>query len=446
MLEQDKDEISRFFRKAARSPHIRFVESDWKKLEAKLDVAADTAATLRFRKQAVIISIVSLLFVGTGSFLFFSGLHNTSAITRKSTVNTIVNQSAARPVTPKDEKDRSEVQVMQSATKTLEQNAVLPSQLSASQEKVITTKKEQHMSGAPAIKFEHTATTTTQQKSKTEGEITLPENTSKAEKINIPLKEMSANEIATSPVPIDSTVVAGNIMGNKIEVHDSLPATKESLQQSRWSIMLTLSPDFSSTGLNKFTRPGEAIGVAAYYRINNAFSISAGVVKSNKMYWDNGSAYKPAEAGFWAKKTNGVVPGKVEGNCGILEIPLGFQYDFSHNEKSRIYMSATFTSYFMFRESYRYIFNSSNPGAIDHWDVKKKTFSPFSIATYAVGYERRISDRMMIGFSPYIKIPISGIGAWASVKLYSIGGGFTVRYQFQKKKQPERLMPSRSSD
>jgi hypothetical protein len=206
--------------------------------------------------------------------------------------------------------------------------------------------------------------------------------------------------------------------------------------------MLSLSPDFSITDWDKFTTPGDAFGIAAYYTISRGFSISAGMVKSNKIYWDYGNEYKAVQADYWAKKTHGVVPDKIEGSCSVLEIPLGLQYYVATTKKSKLYLASTFSSYIMLKESYQYIFDTPNPGAAESWNAKKTSYSLFSIANLAVGYERSISDRMMIGVSPYVKIPMSGIGAWANVKLYSMGAAFTLRYQFQKKKKPDRLIPA----
>jgi len=447
MLEQDKDEISRFFRKAARAPQIKFVENDWKNLEARLDAATDMTSALRIRRQAMIISAISFLFVATGTIMFFSaGQQNTLGKSEKSSNVTIATpQHLTGSVASKNEKNNEpQAQVALSATKKQIQDTV-HSFLTASTRKEVNGKQESIIDNTTNFNADHLATA--MQSNKPGNKPALTENTSIEEGISAPLTELATKEITVTTTPEDTSAVdQKNLIHNKSDIHDSLPDSKELLKQSRWNVMFTLSPDFSSTGLSKFTTPGEAIGVTAYYRINNSFSISAGVVKSNKLYWDNGNAYKPVEPGFWAKKTNGVVPGKIEGDCGVLEIPIGIQYDLKRTEKSRMYVAGSFTSYLMFKESYQYTFDSPNPGAIDHWNVKKSTLSPFSITNFAIGYERKISNRMMLGLSPYIKIPLSGIGAWANVKLYSVGAAFTLRYQFQKKKLPDRLMPVRSPD
>jgi hypothetical protein len=134
---------------------------------------------------------------------------------------------------------------------------------------------------------------------------------------------------------------------------------------------------------------------------------------------------------FWKKRTNGMVADKALGSCSMLEIPIGVRYSFHQTEKSNFYGSLQVTSYIMFNESYQYVFKDPNPGAMNEWHSKKPSHSLFGVTNLSVGYERAISGRMMIGLSPYLNIPLTNMGGWSNMKLYSMGTAFTLRYKFQ---------------
>jgi hypothetical protein len=441
MSEHDKDNISQFFHKAVQKPQIRFVESDWEKLEARLDAASMAGSSKRNHWKTAFIATAVLLLI-TSSLLFYNGRQNSTTTEKTGLNNVNADQSLSTTGASKNEKSSSEEQYVKNAeVKKSEENSNRSSLPSNVRTKEVTPSLMKSLA-----KINKEAPTSLQSDITVDDTALFPQAAVSSTKVNnaSDINESSDEEAASQSPPGDSSSVEeqkDHAVKNEMNLNDSLAYPLKS-KPSRWNIMLSLSPDFSSTDLNKFTTPGGAFGIAAYYNVSRAFSISAGVVKSHKLYWDNGYEYKPVEPGFWGKKTNGIVPGKVEGSCSVLEIPLGLQYNLISAKKSKVYLGATFSSYIMLKESYQYIFDTPNLGAAESWNAKKVSYNLFSIANLSAGYERNISNRMMIGVSPYIKIPLSGIGAWANVKLYSVGAAFTLRYQFQKKKQPDRWIPA----
>jgi len=442
MSEQNKDNISQFFRKAVQKPKIRFAESDWEKLEARLDAASMVGAPKHNHWRTAFIATVALLFVST-ALLFYISRHGNSIAEKTAIDNANANSTISPSPLSKNEKLSRESQQLKSLeTKASDENKFHSSLLSdVSKKEALTPQmnsvevREEHLTSLQSdMTAENTALL---------NNVLSPEKVSKVSVIN----QSSNKEVTSLSLPGDSSSVEEE-QGNQKDSVKSKMSLKDSLTElikskpSRWNVMLSLSPDFSTTEMDKFTTPGRAFGIAAYYTISRGLSVSAGVVKSHKLYWDNGNEYKPMEAGYWARKTHGIVPGKIEGSCSVLEIPLGLQYYIASSKKSKLYLASMFSSYIMLKESYQYVFDSPNPGAAQSWNAKKISYSLFSIANLAVGYERSISDRMMIGVSPYIKIPMSGIGSWANVKLYSMGAAFTLRYKFQKKIKPDRLIPA----
>jgi hypothetical protein len=439
MSEQNKDNISQFFRKTVQKPKIRFVESDWEKLEARLDAASAASSPKHNHWKTAFIAAVALLFVTT-SLLFYNGRQANTTSKKNEANNVNADNTSSTQSSTKNEILSSEKQELKIPTaKTPDKSTVHTSHLTNAKTK---DNKAPLMKSNAELNEEHNTSLQSDQKNKA----AIFQDTLSQDKVNkaAVITQSPDKEISSQSLPVDSCSEEeqkDDVVKKNKNRNDSLAESVKS-KPSRWNIMLSISPDFSSTDLDKFTTPGNAFGITAYHAINQAFSISAGVVKSNKLYWDSGDEYKPADPGFWAKKTHGVVPTKIEGSCSVLEIPIGLQYYAVSTRKHKLYLASTFSSYIMLKESYHYIFDSPNPGASQSWNAKKTSYSLFSIANLAVGYERSISNRLMIGFSPYIKIPMSGIGAWANVKLYSTGAAFTLRYQFQKKKKPDRLIPA----
>ena len=439
MSEQNNDNISQFFRKAVQKPKIRFVESDWNKLQARLDAASVAGASKHNHWKAAFIAAVALLFVSTALLLYIGRQPNTiEEKTDASNLNAAPSFST-RASSKKDKPSGEKQMLKNTEAEKPDENTVYTSHLSNLRKKEVKTPTK---NSTIESSEEHPISSQGGDVDKA----TSFQNDASSDNLNkvTVMNQSSGKEVTSQSFPSDSSSLEKQkdpIVKSETNLNDSLAGPIKS-RPSRWNVMLSLSPDFSSTDLDKFTTPGGAFGIAGYYSFSRAFSISTGVVMSHKLYWDNGNEYKPLEAGFWAKKIHGIVPGKIEGSCSVLEIPFGFQYYAVSTKKNKLYLASTFSSYIMFKESYQYIFDAPNPGAAQSWHAKKISYSLFSITNLAVGYERSISDRLMIGVSPYIKIPMSGIGSWANIKLYSLGAAFTLRYQFQKKKKPDRLIPA----
>jgi hypothetical protein len=200
---------------------------------------------------------------------------------------------------------------------------------------------------------------------------------------------------------------------------------------SRWSVFLSLAPDFSSTGFGHMTAPGGAAGIQISYRIFPKISVHTGLIRSSKKYESEGSYYQPPE-GYWQNRTNGRIPDQVSGRCSILEIPLWIRYDVSQRDRSGFYVSGGVSSYVMMSESYDYTFETDNPGAAKGWSSSKSSSYPFAIGHLSAGYEKNITPALGIGFEPFVKIPFSGIG-WSNVDLFTTGFYVNVRYRFLKR-------------
>lgn len=187
--------------------------------------------------------------------------------------------------------------------------------------------------------------------------------------------------------------------------------------QSGFSAGLVLSPDLSTVGsLSHFTRPGYKFGIQAGYRFNKNLSLRTGLMYSKVQYTAYGDDYHPP-AGFWKQ---GEAAYETEGLCLILDIPVNLRYDLYHFSASRLYTSAGLASYIMLNEKYRFDYRSSYAAGAEGWSGETGTRHWMSNASLSVGYEVDVSKRFSLRAEPFLRIPLREVG-WGNVRLYSMG-------------------------
>jgi len=464
--QEDNDNLSRFFQKATHKSRIRFEESDWQKLEARLDAEQSRMKPDNgFTGRTVIVSVALILLFSMSTYLFISHPDKDESNDSKEGKSDQVdsNDKAAQDFGANTQSQTSKVTPYSNSSQSLSENAD-----SLHDESRKRSVRQKMSDTSLKIKNENSPD------SKRPSEF-LPKSidSSKEEDANQGVRSQYNNGVENNLSDQEEAMVKKSmndrVVDNSIEKNttdhsvlvdsipnvmaqmnpsvsdslvdlthkDSIPRSDKQTFLSHWSVLLTLSPDFSSNGFRRFTAPGDAWGMMVYYRINDVFSVSAGAIRSNKKYQDDGSNYKPNNKNFWTKNTNGITPSEIQGSCRVLELPIGLQYRIKHGKVSNVYVAAGFSSYVMLKESYRYSFDAPNPGAVEGWNAKKKTHSLFNVANLSVGYEWNISKQVSIGISPYIKVPLTGIGGWADVRLYSLGTSFTIRYNLKKNRDDD---------
>src|SRR5882762_5701069 len=98
MSEPDNDNLERFFRKAARDPHVAFNENDWRKLEARLDAKAFRASSNRPNRWRSGVASVGIILFFTGITYFLLPDGNQSGLTystKNSRIETIPENKSA---------------------------------------------------------------------------------------------------------------------------------------------------------------------------------------------------------------------------------------------------------------------------------------------------------------------------------------------------------------
>jgi len=408
MLEHYKDDIARFFQRAARNYNIEFNENDWNNLETRLNLKADR---LKIQRSRRLVSLVVVSLVSTG--IFFSAKFLLES-----------HQSAKLATSPSNTNDHHRLGQEDSMQKHLTDSAQL---------KGNSKGQLKH----PFVRDSARKTVNSQWPI-----LGLDRIWNSLQNDTATFEHTISDRISRATVTRDTVVKKmDSVCFAEAEPHAAdLNKDIEKSKKSPWSLMVSVSPEWSTLGSERISSPGAALGAFAFYRVTNSLSLSLGAVVSDKIYSDEGRNFHPLTPSYWDKKTNGVVPDEVRGSCSMLEIPFGLQIDVignrSKSNRTRAYLGANITNYIMFHEAYHYDFSTPNTGAQEGWNSTRSSHYLAGTIGFMAGYERSISDHLSLGISPYIKIPTNGFGTWANVKIFSFGCAANLRYTFHKKRNP----------
>ena len=191
------------------------------------------------------------------------------------------------------------------------------------------------------------------------------------------------------------------------------------------------SSDVSSVGFFKDPQSGFTIGGKLGIQAANKFQFDAGFAYSLKRYGSEGLDYNLE--GGWNSMT-GVSPTWMDGKGNILQIQIEVSYYFKGYDKNSFFVNAGISSFIFNSEWYGFEYDPEdllqNPDAIVEItmeDIRRKNFHPAGIARLSAGYQRIMSPSMALEISPYLQIPLTGIGE-GRVDLYTAGVQFAVKF------------------
>lgn len=447
MSQKSEDSIERFFKKGVVQQDKTFMERDWQSMEKMLDDQAMSAASARAGRSKIAARVgVGVVLI---SFLFLIGVE------KDNPERTVQMQAAVGALGPqikvKNENPAADLHSSENSKSTeAAENSISRKVIAA--KKVMRSPRQQRVLQRKAASSEVAETgsglktsfpTEYFDQSPDKNSISTPPISS-VQKLPINSEISNAEEMTRSQISADDiispAVNADKLESEKKEIDTQPPLVEEVAELKevtkeesavrknypKFNVTALISPDFSTTSLTKYSKPSGVFGVLIGFRVSQRFTLMAGATKSLKRYEGYGDEYSPPE-GYWQSRTNGVVPDEVEGQCGIIEVPLMIQFDVLQKSKSRLFVSGGVSSYFMRSEHYNYTFNEPNPGAANSWTAKEPTDYLFKIGHLSAGYDRVIGRNFTIGIEPFLKVPFEGIG-WTNINLYSTGAYINLRY------------------
>ena len=191
----------------------------------------------------------------------------------------------------------------------------------------------------------------------------------------------------------------------------------------KFAIRFGFSPDISSIGLKNFTKPGTAVSLLIEYSFLPKLYFQTGLIRSSKGYNAKPGEYE------WPSNWNDqkARPTSVDAICKVIEIPLNFRYDISQSDRSRWFVGAGASSYYMQNEKYEYNY-APHTYNVKWYDKEAATgWYWLSHLNASAGYEYRFSKKLSLLAEPYVRVPIKKVG-YGKVNLFSTGVWFSIRY------------------
>jgi hypothetical protein len=226
-----------------------------------------------------------------------------------------------------------------------------------------------------------------------------------------------------------------NSMDNKIEEINLRPSATliPMITDARTRYVLTAfaSSDLSSVGFFSDPQSGYTLGAKAGVQLADKFQFDLGFAYSLKRYGSEGEDYN-IEGGW--NTTGGVNPTWMDGKGNVLQIPLEASYYFNGYENNSFFINAGISSYFFNSEWYGFKYDPEdlliNPNAIEEItmdDISRRNFHLAGVARISVGYQKTLSSNMGVELSPYLQIPLTGIGE-GRVDLYTTGIQLAIKF------------------
>jgi hypothetical protein len=241
------------------------------------------------------------------------------------------------------------------------------------------------------------------------------------------------------PLVASSATSLGKVTGNdsllNMLSHSTKPVIYKSLRVNRsLNFGLAFGPDYTDAGGITNNQLGNNIGLTAGYYLTSKLSINSGVFYTNKFYWAAG--HKSGNSNYArgpllvGNVTTAAAPPPIDfinGSANIWELPLTLRYDFAKNEKTKFFVNAGFSSYFVMKQTYIYFFhNGMRPLAYKIYDDEQMNYW-FKVADISLGFETEIGKGFSFQAEPFFKLPLKNMGS-DNLKLNSYGFLLSFRY------------------
>ncbi|WP_426671176.1 outer membrane beta-barrel protein [Mucilaginibacter sp. McL0603] len=214
-------------------------------------------------------------------------------------------------------------------------------------------------------------------------------------------KDNAANALASATVTTPSSVKVGN--QQKMGSHP------------QYAVSIWASSDLN--GVNSAfqqSKVGGNFGAAFSVTFAQKWTLSTGATYDIKPYLTNFDNYN---TNYQFKNP----PTTVNADCRMLEIPLLVNYRVYSQNANRISVGTGLSSYFMLREDYQFNYadpyNATGP---THYTVINKNQNILSVLNLNATYAHQINSKMGVILQPYLKIPLTDVGA-SQVRLRSSG-------------------------
>ena len=183
-------------------------------------------------------------------------------------------------------------------------------------------------------------------------------------------------------------------------------------------------PEMSSVRFKASDKITLGYGVGINYTIGKHFTLQTQFSKARKLYVTDRKGYNPVAG-------SSLIPIdtlKVNADCKVWDIPVNLRYNFKSNIKNDFFISAGISSYIMKKEIYDFAYYDQGIYEKKQRIIENENKHSFCNLNLSVGYQYWLNKKWSIGFEPYFKLPLNGVGA-GKVKLTSAGVLFNLTFK-----------------
>lgn len=207
--------------------------------------------------------------------------------------------------------------------------------------------------------------------------------------------------------------------------------TKQNKKKFTDKIAVTLSAgaDLSYVDINNTGKIKPAYGAGLRYALGKHLAVASGLYVSKKVYTASPYEYKFA-TGYPPQNLK-----QIGADCKVYEIPVSVYYS-SRQVKNHNWLGGIgLSTLLMKNEAYDYRYQTPAGQSYSYqWSVSNQNKHYFSVLTVSGGYQYTLNNNLSFVAEPYVKIPLTGIGA-GKLKLNSTGIMVTAAIKpFAKKK------------
>lgn len=364
------EELDEIFKTGLTLPGISEVDEDWGRMKILLKKERRKSRIINY---TIIFSSVAALFLIAFSMLFDPGIEETGA-----------------------EVDIAEVQSRQSLSGT-ESSEISGAALHQSPglEKIAVAAPMIRQDGSPAAGSADTKDTMQDM---------------------VPFEVITGQDSLESPVPVLAAAPEELNGPSEVVQNYSEADSGSSLKgpESRFSLAVMASPDFSGVNSLNNTQIGYTIGLGLAYQASSKLGIEAGAAYGSKIYGTSFSNYKPVSNYVFPVK-----PYEVDAVCEVIDLQLNLKYKLFEKGENSVGLAAGLSSYFMLHENYTFRYTPGSVGPA-RYNVDNRNRHIAGIANISLNYRRSLGNNIDLAFRPYLKLPLTDIG-YGNVRLKSAG-------------------------
>lgn len=431
-----KEDIDHIFQKGTDKQEFPFKESSWDKMEIMLDARDRKRAIVKYTIAGVVVLLLSIL-----SIYLYNSNNNQEIIKQtNSKPSVIADKTESLPSNSNLPNNKNQIRSNESNSIATDSNN--DHKINLSNQSFSNNNSNQNfakplndkrfgrsvinpISNQNKADFTLTNSINLNRKSKNSTIAYSPkeDNVSVKNESTKPILDFSVSEL----YEIKSVLPTLNIENLDFAI-DPIEAKKvltSKIRKSRFGFNLLASKEWSFVEDMSKSKSGYRLGADLAYQFGSKFQLSSGFIVSRKKFETVGQNINEVTFRSLGEFVGGS-PETAKGSSTVFEIPLEFSYYFNNYYEDGFFVGLGVNSYLMADEWFDLEFH---PDIADQntalWTTKTKQNLKmnkhyFGLATAHFGYQKRISKNIAFQISPYVQLPLSGVG-FADLKLVSTG-------------------------